>query len=75
MSGRASRRGLLRQGDVLLVPVEGLPQGSESRQQKVERVGGRLVLAEGEATGHAHAIEGPGAQLVSVDGAEAGVGG
>jgi hypothetical protein len=52
--GSGGSGGLLRQGDVLLVPVRGVPSGGEVRQ--VERVGGRLVLAEGEATGHAHAV-------------------
>ena len=42
---------MLRQGDVLLVRMEALPEG-------VVRVGrrGRIVLAEGEATGHAHVV-------------------
>ena len=45
-----ARRGLIRQGDVLLVPVEGVPYQ--------RRLGsGRLVLAEGEVTGHAHVVE------------------
>ena len=44
-------RGLVLQGDLLLVPVSGLPEGAD-------RVGsGRLVLAEGEATGHAHVVD------------------
>lgn len=42
----------LRQGDVLLVPVRALPKGA-----KDETPDGRLVLAFGESTGHAHAIE------------------
>jgi hypothetical protein len=45
---------MLRQGDVLLVPVDEIPKGLET----VPREGGRLVLAHGEATGHAHVIEG-----------------
>jgi hypothetical protein len=40
-----------RQGDVLLVEVEEIPD-----QATPERRSGRIVLAEGEATGHAHAI-------------------
>ncbi len=43
----------IRQGDVLLVPVKKLPDG-------LKEVGrdrhGRLIVAEGEATGHAHCI-------------------
>ena len=42
---------LMRQGDVLLVPAS-LPDGAK----KQKRQSGRLVLAEGEATGHAHAV-------------------
>ena len=49
--GSAGVPGLVRQGDLLLVPVAGLPEGAV-------RVGsGRLVLAEGEATGHAHIVD------------------
>jgi hypothetical protein len=40
--------GLIRQGDLLLVPVSGFPDGVRRARS------GRLVLAEGEATGHAH---------------------
>ena len=42
----------LRQGDVLLVKVDELPTGVEP----IAREGGKIVLAHGEATGHAHAI-------------------
>src|SRR5262245_66590796 len=50
-------RGLIRQGDVLLVPVSKLPDGARP-------VGsGRLVLAEGEATGHAHVVDDASASL------------
>lgn len=40
-----------RQGDVLLTVVNAKPAGKE-----VEREAGKIVLAHGEATGHAHAI-------------------
>ena len=43
-----------RQGDVLLVAVATIPEEAKDR---VSRVGNRLVLAEGEATGHAHAVK------------------
>jgi hypothetical protein len=51
------RRGLrppaqVRQGDVLLVPTEEIPEEASV----VPRDGGRVVLAYGEATGHAHAF-------------------
>jgi hypothetical protein len=52
-------RGLLRQGDVLLVPVERLPKGAVPVKSS-ER---RLVLAVGETTGHAHVVAGPHARL------------
>lgn len=42
-----------RQGDVLLERVNSLPQGVTP----VAREGGRIVLAHGEVTGHAHAIK------------------
>jgi len=49
--GAAASRGLVRQGDLLLVPVSALPEFAK-------KVGsGRLVLAEGEATGHAHVVD------------------
>jgi len=53
------KRLLIRQGDVLLVQVDELPEGLT----KVKRHGGRIVLAEGETTGHAHAIADRGADL------------
>ncbi len=43
---------LFRQGDVLLQQVKSLPKGA-----KDETPQGRIVLAFGEVTGHAHAIE------------------
>jgi len=53
---------VLRQGDVLLVPVDEIPDGLK----EVPRESGRLVLAHGEATGHAHVIEGE-AELLAAD--------
>ncbi|SMF27698.1 hypothetical protein SAMN06265365_11049 [Tistlia consotensis] len=44
----------LRQGDVLLLPCDELPQGV--RQEPPEN--GRIVLARGETSGHAHAMAG-----------------
>jgi len=44
---------MLRQGDVLLIPIKSLPDNLEG----VEREGSRLILAHGEVTGHAHAIK------------------
>ena len=51
---------MIRQGDLLLVSVQTAPvHAQESRV----REHGRLVLAYGEVTGHAHAIREPGADL------------
>lgn len=45
---------ILRQGDVLMIKVKAIPVGAaEEDMSKAERV----VLAYGEATGHAHVIE------------------
>ena len=46
------KRAQYRQGDVLLVPVEAVPAGSIE-----ESADARVVLAYGEVTGHAHAID------------------
>lgn len=43
---------MFRQGDLLFVPITSLPASS----RKVPRQEGRLILARGEATGHAHAV-------------------
>jgi hypothetical protein len=50
---------MYRQGDVLIIPVQSIPENLEP----IERKGGRAVLAHGEATGHAHAIAAAGAAL------------
>jgi len=42
----------IRQGDVLLTPVHRLPSGAVD----ITPADGRVVLAHGEVTGHAHAI-------------------
>lgn len=44
---------MYRQGDVLIVAVNSIPVKVES----VAREDGRVVLAHGEVTGHAHAIK------------------
>lgn len=53
---------MYRQGDVLIVPVaeEELPPGTESLPRQPRDPRGRMVLALGEVTGHAHAVVGPG---------------
>lgn len=45
---------MFRQGDVLLIPVDReIPEGAK----RVPRDQGRIVLAYGEVTGHAHALQ------------------
>jgi hypothetical protein len=50
-----------RQGDVLVVPVESIPENVKP----VKRENGNVVLAHGEVTGHAHAIKSEHAALFS----------
>jgi hypothetical protein len=61
--GEESAMALYRQGDVLLVRVEGFQIPTDTRA--LAREHGRNVLAHGEATGHAHAIADEQAALVS----------
>ncbi len=49
-----------RQGDVFLRSVTVIP----SDAQPVERVGGRVILAAGEVTGHHHAMSDAGVELL-----------
>lgn len=53
---------MFRQGDVLIVPVAETAVPAHVAQAPKERRDGRgrLVLALGEVTGHAHAVVGPG---------------
>jgi len=60
MFGR--KRRIYRQGDVLLVEEPAPP----SQLEMAERVRGRLVLAEGELTGHAHVVDDVRASLAEV---------
>ena len=50
-----------RQGDVIYVPIERIPDVALEIVERDAR--GRIVLAEGETTGHAHAILDPAATL------------
>jgi len=52
----------VRQGDVLIERVSGLATG-----KPVPRESGRVVLAHGEATGHAHAIRAPKVELYELE--------
>ena len=55
----------IRQGDVILFPVDAEPKG-----EQVKPVAGRVVLAIGEATGHAHTLDAADCTLVSAEGAQ-----
>ena len=48
---------IYRQGDVLLVPVGEIPKGAKRVQPH------RLVIAEGEVTGHVHELVGGNVEL------------
>lgn len=52
---------MYRQGDVLIIPIKSIPRNVEV----IERENGRIVLAHGEVTGHAHAIKDKRAALFS----------
>lgn len=54
---------IYRQGDVLIRRVRRRPRDARAEVQD-----GRLVLARGEVTGHAHVITEPDAGLLSVSG-------
>lgn len=56
---------MVRQGDVLLLPVGAIP----GTAKKGERDKGRIVLAYGEISGHAHAITEEAVQLLEHEGA------
>ena len=53
-----------QQGDVLCTKLESLPE--EGARKKIKRTKRGLVLAEGEATGHAHIIEDTDAELIQI---------
>lgn len=48
-----------RQGDILLVALDFVPEGKE-----VKRTGGRLIIKAGEQTGHHHAIIAPYVKMI-----------
>lgn len=51
-SVRMTKTNTVRQGDVLLVQIQRIPKGTS----RITAKNGRLILAEGEATGHHHSI-------------------
>jgi hypothetical protein len=62
----AERPILYRQGDVLLRAVDAVP----ATAAPVGRDAGRIILAYGEVTGHAHAIDAPEAEATLISTAE-----
>ncbi len=60
---------MYRQGDVLIVPVaqDAVPAHAAHAPRERRDGRGRLVLALGEVTGHAHAVVGPGSWCASRD--------
>lgn len=61
---------MFRQGDVLIIPLAG--HAPPAHAKPLAREGGRVVLAHGEVTGHAHAIGSPRAALFRDDGSNGG---
>lgn len=53
---------MIRQGDVWIIKAEGKHDG-----KAIAPKNGRLILAEGEATGHHHSVPASAAQLFAVD--------
>ncbi|NDU74112.1 hypothetical protein GWI34_15925 [Actinomadura sp. DSM 109109] len=60
---------MYRQGDVLILPVaeETVPRSVRELPPSPRDGRGRMVLARGEATGHAHALAAPGTLLRTPD--------
>jgi len=56
-----------RQGDVLLILKDKIPAGAKEVKRDEK---GRIILAEGEVTGHAHAVLDEHATLFAVAGAD-----
>ena len=61
---RNAMKQIKRHGDVLFVKRESLPAGE---QKPIARDNGRVVVAYGEVTGHAHATVAPDVQQVEID--------
>ena len=65
---------MYRQGDVAIIPMdlfkETFPETSTEKETQVKRDKGRVVLAYGEVTGHAHAIADPHVEMWTMLGAK-----
>jgi hypothetical protein len=62
--GKMKNNGMIQHGDVLISRIQALPRGVKP----INRKNGRLVLAEGEQTGHNHVIADAGASLLQLEG-------
>lgn len=58
MTTKEKTAGAMRQGDVIIIPCDPTQITKAHKPESLE--GGRIVLAHGEVTGHAHAIRKPG---------------
>ena len=58
-----SKSFIARQGDVLIVATGSIPKGAKP----VDREDGKVVLAHGEVTGHAHVIDSPDVLFLAAD--------
>lgn len=58
-----SKQFVARQGDVIIVATTSIPKGLK----EVPRENGRVVLAHGEVTGHAHVIDDPAVLFLESD--------
>ena len=56
---------LFRQGDVLLRRLDSMPKGIS---KPIPRDNGRIILAYGEVTGHAHGIDSPECEMLQIEG-------
>lgn len=63
MRNKRQRPTTLRQGDVLLISTDSIP----AEAKPVPRDQGRVVLAYGEVTGHAHALMDREVELLATD--------
>ena len=54
---------IYRQGDILFIETDSVPESGTP----AARVGGRIIVAEGESTGHHHAIAAPQTQMFTQD--------
>ena len=57
---------IFRQGDVLIQRID--PSQLPKKTEEIPREAGRVVLAHGEVTGHAHAIRDPGVCFLRAEG-------